>query len=59
MKIAFLSKYNTKMHLVAMKSNVDHTPLAFQWDVPWECASPEAKSQSVERPVRIVSWCAT
>ena len=37
------------MHLVAEKSNAEHTPLAFQLDVPWESASPEAKSQSVEK----------
>ena len=37
------------MHLVAEKSNAEHTPLAFQLDVPWESASPEAKSLSVER----------
>ena len=37
------------MHLVAEKSNAEHTPLAFQLDVPWETASPEAKSRSVEK----------
>ena len=37
------------MHLVAEKSNAEHTPLAFQLDVPWESASPEAKSQCVEK----------
>ena len=34
---------------MAEKSNAEHTPLAFQLDVPWESASPEAKSQSVEK----------
>lgn len=37
------------MHLVAEKSNAEYTPLAFQLDVPWESASPEAKSQCVEK----------
>ena len=37
------------MHLVAKKSNAEHTPLAFQLDVPWESPSPEAKSQYVEK----------
>lgn len=37
------------MHLVAEKSNAEHTPLAFQLDVPWESASPEAKSKCVEK----------
>ena len=36
------------MHLVAEKSNADHTPPAFQLDVPLESANPEAKSHSVE-----------
>lgn len=36
------------MHLVAEKSNAEHSPLAFQLDVPWESVSPEAKSQCVE-----------
>ena len=35
--------------IVAEKSNPEHTPLAFQLDVPWEIASLEAKSQSVEK----------
>ena len=34
---------------MAAKSNPEHTPLAFQLDVPWESASLEAKSQSVEK----------
>ena len=37
------------MHLVAEKSNAEHALLAFQLDVPWESASPEAKPQSVEK----------
>ena len=37
------------MHLVAEKSNAERTPLAFQLGVPWESASPEAKSQCVEK----------
>ena len=37
------------MHLVAEKSNAEHTPLAFQLDAPWESVSPGAKSQSVEK----------
>ena len=45
----FLSTYNTTMHLVAEKSNAEHTPLAFQLDVPWESASSEAKSQCIEK----------
>ena len=43
-----MSTYNTTMHLVAEKSNADHTPPAFQLDVSLESANPEAKSQSVE-----------
>ena len=46
---SLLSTYNTTMHLVAEKSNAEHTPLAFQLDVPWESASSEAKSQCVEK----------
>ena len=37
------------MHLVAKKSNAEHTPLAFQLDAPWESATPEAKPQCVEK----------
>ena len=37
------------MDLVADKSSAGHTPLAFQVDVPWESASPEPKSQCVEK----------
>ena len=33
------------MYLVAEKSNAEHTPLAFQLDVPWESATREAKSE--------------
>lgn len=37
------------MHLLAENSNVQHSPLTFQLDVPWESATPEAKSQCVDK----------
>ena len=46
---SLLSTYNTTMQLVAEQSNAPHSPLAFQLDIPWESASPEAKSQCVEK----------
>ena len=37
------------MQLVAEQSSAPHRPHAFQLDIPWESASPEAKSQCVEK----------
>ena len=42
---SLLSTYNTTMQFVAEQSNAPHSPHAFQLDIPWESAIPEAKSQ--------------